>query len=77
MNIISVDQFEKSKTVRGSLVRIYTRDTGNHEKIHGAYKCGDDWHTASWNSNGFFNNLNNDEVQPKSDLDLEFTISTQ
>lgn len=53
--------FEETVTVTGTNVRIYTRDTGSHGKIHGAYEGPDgNWHSTSWNGSGFFHAYNAD-----------------
>ena len=61
----------------GSLVRIYTQETGAHGKIHGAYLSGEDWHAVSWNKDGHFNDINDAGNQPKSAMDLITVQSVQ
>lgn len=48
--------FEETKTVGGSLVRIYQRRVGPDQNIHGAYFDGQsNWYQMTWGSDGRFN----------------------
>lgn len=56
--------YEVSATRAGAAVRIYTRSTGPHGKIHGAYldRSTDNWHQACWQSTGFFHEYDSKEA---------------
>lgn len=63
---------EVTATIGGNVVRIYSRDTGPHGKIHGAYQEPQtgDWHIAGWQSTGYFHQPNEDGTQHKCAADL-------
>lgn len=62
-------------TVKGVDVRIYSKETGPHGKIHGAYHDGTgNWHIASWQSTGYFHPYDQKQGQHRCDMDL---ISTK
>lgn len=65
-----IHAFEIARTVGGSEVRIYSRDTGVTGRIHGAYWVNGDWHQASWFATGHVNPPDPDGVQWESKLDL-------
>lgn len=70
-----VNQFDKTTTVDGSDVIIYNKETGPHEKIHGAYLGpNEDWHMASWFNNGHFHPVREGNLQPTCGIDLSMTV---
>ena len=69
---VAATLFTETASVSGCKVRIYTKDTGPHSLIHGAYQdpATENWYQASWQNTGYFHPLDQEQGQHKCSLDL-------
>lgn len=67
-----VTLFTETESASGCRVRIYTKETGPHGLIHGAYQdpATENWYQASWQNTGYFHPLDQEQRQHLCSLDL-------
>ena len=52
---MEIPKYTANKTIAGSDVILYNIGAGGEYPVHGAYRYGEDWVTASWNLEGRYN----------------------